>query len=282
MRSDSVALTRWEIRPRDASLPIRGDLRTLPDSSTGTAVIICHGFKGFREWGFFPSLARALAQEGHAAITFDFTRNGVGDDGIDFSALDRFSENTHSRNIAEIGAVIDAVRGGGLAAVPERIVLLGHSRGGAEALLTASRDARVDALATWAAFASIEERWSEAQVAAWERGETIAIANARTGQEMPIRSSYWEDFVENRERLDLLAAAAATAVPWLIVHGAIDETVAVDNAHRLFAAASAKARLSIIPGGSHTFGATHPYGGATPPLGTATRVTLDWLRSVLP
>ena len=151
-RDGTILREKWEIRFRDGSLPIRGDLRTLQGFQPDLAVVICHGFKGFREWGFFPSLARALARRGYAAVTFDFTRNGVGDDGVDFSALDRFSENTHSRNLDEIGQVIDAVLSGELLSPPPaRLARLGHSRGGGEAILKAAEDRRVDALVTWSA-----------------------------------------------------------------------------------------------------------------------------------
>lgn len=268
---------RWEIRPREGSESIRGDLRALPGPSPRTAVVICHGFKGFREWGFFPALARAVARRGHAAATFDFSRNGVGEDGVDFSALDRFALNTHSRNLDEIGYVLDAVQGELLPRAPEKIALIGHSRGGAEAILAASEDPRVQLLVTWNALASPAGRWSAEQIAAWERGETVYILNARTHQEMPIGPSYWRDLVENAARLDVQRAASRLEIPWLIVHGEADETVPVADAHTLFAAAGPNAELCLIEEGSHTFGATHPYSGPTPELRTAVQTTLAWI-----
>ena len=74
------ARTRFELRPRDGQPPIRCDLRVPEGPLRRSAVILCHGFKGFRTWGSFPHLARALAAHGHAAITVDFSRNGVGAD----------------------------------------------------------------------------------------------------------------------------------------------------------------------------------------------------------
>jgi uncharacterized protein len=268
---------RWEIRPRDGSEVIRGDLRALSGPSPEVAVVICHGFKGFREWGFFPSLARAVARRGHAAVTFDFSRNGVGDDGVDFSALDRFATHTHSRNLDEIGYVLDAVLGELLPRSPKKIALIGHSRGGAEAILAAGEDPRVQLLVTWAAIASAAGRWSSDQIAAWERGETVHILNARTRQEMPIGPGYWRDLIDNHGRLDVLGTASRLQIPWLIVHGEADETVPVSDAHTLFAAAGENAELCLIDGASHTFGATHPFGGPTPELSTAMQTTLSWL-----
>ena len=268
---------RWEI-PRPHEPPLRGDLRALPGPPPRTAVVVCHGFKGFREWGFFPSLARAIARRGHAAITFDFSHNGVGDDGVDFSALDRFAQNTHSGNIAEIRLVIDALMGSRFSPTPpERLALLGHSRGGAEALVAAEADPRVAALVTWSAISSFEGRWDSEQIAAWGRGETVEILNSRTGQRMPIGPGYWRDLLEHRDTLDVLAAASRLDRPWLIIHGEEDETVPDTDARTLFAAAGDRAELCLIQGGSHTFGAKHPYDGPTPELRVAAQTTLSWL-----
>jgi uncharacterized protein len=274
----------WEVRRPGRRYPVRGDVR-LPDGvEPRSAVIICHGFKGFRRFAFFPSLARAIASHGHAAVTFDFTHNGVGDDGVDFSALDRFAKNTHSGNLEEIEAIVDAVSsgdGGMLPKPPGKIALLGHSRGGAEALLAASIDARVNALVTWAAFSSIEDRWTPEQIATWESGGTVMITNARTHQQMPVGPAYWADVVDHRDRLDIVKAAGGLHIPWLIVHGDADETVSVEEARRLLDASGQRARLLLIEGGSHVFGGTHPYGGPTPALLRAARATLEWLDAVL-
>ena len=266
----------WEIRPRDGGPVIRGDLRALRGPPPRTAVVLCHGFKGFKDWGFFPILAQAVARRGHAALSFNLSRSGVGADGADFSALDLFAGQTHSRNVDEIRLVLDAVAGGSLfPKPPRRIGLLGHSRGGGEAILAAAEDSRVAALATWAAIAAVE-RWSGEQVSRWERGETVAVENARTGQQMPVGPEYWEDVRSNRERLDIVRAAEGLDIPWLIVHGEEDATVPAADARLLFDAAGEDAELLLVEGAGHTFGAVHPYAGPTAELQTAMAATLEW------
>ncbi|HEX2190466.1 MAG TPA: alpha/beta hydrolase [Longimicrobiaceae bacterium] len=272
-----LALTRWEIRPRDGQPPIRGEVRLPAGTAPRSAVVVCHGFKGFRTWGFFPPLARALARAGHAAVTFDFSRNGVGADGVDFSALERFRENTHTRDVDEVRMVLDALGAGGiLPRAPLRVGLFGHSRGGGEAVLAAAEDVRVDALVTWAAISDIPARWTEEQVAAWRRGETVEIANSRTGQMMPVGPAYWRDVEMNRERLDVLRAASALTIPWLIVHGEDDATVPAAEGQALFDAAGEDAELLLVEGAGHTFGAAHPYAGATPELRAVVEATVEW------
>lgn len=274
---DSARITRttFELRPRDGQPPIRCDLRVPQGPARRTAVILCHGFKGFRTWGSFPHLARALAARGHAAVSVDFSRNGVGADGVDFSALELFAEQTHTRNVEEIRMVVDAVAAGELIPGVREIGLWGHSRGGGEAVLAAAQEPRVGALVTWAAVATVH-RWTDEQVRRWRRGETVEVANARTGQQMPIGPAYWRDVEDHTEKLDIRAAAARVEAPWLIVHGEADESVRVDDAYTLFDMAGENAELLLVEGGDHTFGAKHPYAGATPELRTAAEATLEW------
>jgi fermentation-respiration switch protein FrsA (DUF1100 family) len=138
----------------------------------------------------------------------------------------------------------------------------------------------VAALGTWNAVATAH-RWTDEQVAMWRRGETVEIQNARTKQMMPISPVYWRDLDENTERLDIRRAAARVEAPWLIVHGSADGTVAVDDAHSLYDMAGESAELLIVDGADHTFGATHPYAGATPELRIAAEATLEWLDDYL-
>jgi uncharacterized protein len=270
-----ISLARWELRPRDGGPVIRGDLRFLAESEPRTAVLICHGFKGFKDWGFFPTLGREIAARGHAAISFNFSGSGIGADGEDFSALEMFADNTHSRNVREIGHVLQLIRSTRLFRRPPRAIgLIGHSRGGGEAVLAAEAN-RVDALVTWSAIATVD-RWPSADVEAWTRGETVRIRNARTGQEMPIHPTFWKDIEANRDRLDILAAARRAEVPWLIVHGEADESVGVEDARLLYDATTGSAELLLVPDASHTFGATHPLEAVPAELRVALDATLRW------
>lgn len=270
--------TGFELPAPDGGPPVRGDVRVLEGHRADRAVVLIHGFKGFRRFGFFPNLARAAAARGYAAVTFDFSHNGIGEDGADtFSAMHLFTEQTHTRNLREIRRVLDVLSSGALLDRPvTKIGLMGHSRGGGEAVLAAAEDPRVDALVTWAAIASIGERWTPEQVAAWEAGQDVEIENARTKQAMPVGPVYWKDVQENRERLDVLAAAARLTIPWLIVHGDADPSVPVDEGRRLFDAAGDTAELLIVEGADHGFGGKHPYAGATPELKLVADATLDW------
>ena len=172
--------------------------------------------------------------------------------------------------------VIDAVTTGGLLSErPACVGLFGHSRGGGEAIIATAEDSRVDALVTWSAIASVE-RWSSEEIDRWERGETVEIPNSRTGQQMPMRPGFWQDIQRNRERLDIARAAAAVEVPWLIVHGAEDESVDAVDASVLMDASGETATLLLVEQAGHTFGAAHPFTITNPQLREVVQATVDW------
>jgi len=274
--SHRITRTGFEIRPADGGPPVRGDVRVAEGAKPKSAVVIVHGFKGFRSWGAWPALCRQLALAGHAAVNFDFSHNGVGPDG-EFSALDLFRENTHSREQDELRAVVDALADGRLGGRKMRkIGLVGHSRGGGAAVIETAEDERIGALVTLASIADIPSRWTAEQIAAWHRGEDVRIQNARTKQMMPIGPDYWVDVQQNRDRLDITAAAARITQPWLIVHGDGDGSVPVADAHALFAAAGENAELMLVNGADHVFGVKHPYAGPSDDLRTVAEAVLDW------
>ena len=204
---------------------IKGDVRVPEGPSPRSAVVVVHGFKGFKDWAFFPHVCERLAASGHAVVSFNFSLNGIGDQPEEFTELDAFGQNTLSRELDELLWVVDStLRGEVLPWRPRSIGLVGHSRGGAQAILAAREHSGVVALATWAAVANFD-RWTEDTVREWREKGRVYVLNGRTGQQMPLDLTLLEDFEANRSRLDVLAAATQVSVPWLVVHGSEDSTV---------------------------------------------------------
>ncbi len=264
-----------EPRPGDV---IRGDIR-LPDPGTGphgvarTAVLVVHGFKGFKDWAFFPHTADRLTAAGHTVVSFNFSRNGVGEDLLTFSELEKFGANTLSLELDELHLVLDRLRDGTLLGfIPDRVGVLGHSRGGGSAIIAASEDERVDALVTWAAISTFD-RWTEEAKGEWRREGRVWIPNLRTRQQMPLDVALLEDFEANRERLDILGAAGRLNRPWLVVHGTGDDTVDPEDGRKLVEAGP-RASGHWVEGAGHTFEARHPFEVSSPELDDALRATL--------
>lgn len=271
--------TTFTREPREGDL-IRGDVRVPEGPPPRSAIVVVHGFKGFKDWGFFPYTCERLAEAGHAVVSFNMSHNGVGEDLMSFSELDSFGAGTLSLELDEVLGIVDEVLGGEHgedegsttggsvgSLLPEHatvVGVLGHSRGGGQTVLAAAEDDRVEAIVTWAAVGTFD-RWSDQTKAEWRAEGRMWVANLRTRQQMPLDVGLLEDFEANRTRLDISSAAARLRAPWLIVHGLADETVDVDEA-RTLADAAQHGELLLIEGAGHTFGARHPFQETTPEL----------------
>ena len=213
------------------------DVRAGGRGSPRPAVVVVPGFKGFKDWGMFPPFADRLARAGLSAVSLNPSGSGVDDAG-DFTLVERFGPNTYSAELDDTLEVVEALARGALGvAPPSSIGLVGHSRGGGVGVLAAAEDRRITALATWAAISSVE-RWSPEEQRAWREAGVKEIVNARTGQRLPLYPDVLDDIDSHAAvRLDILGAAGRLAIPWLIVHGAEDESVSSLEAEALHAAA---------------------------------------------
>jgi len=265
---------------------LRGILDFPESDGPAPTVVVCHGFKGFMEWGFFPHLAELLAARGFAVVRFNLSGSGMrpGEDRVTDPAS--FRQATVARDVEDQEAILRALLEARLAAGRadlDRIGLLGHSRGGGTTLLLAASELGrrcTRALVTWNAVGTFD-RFGAEEKEAWRRDGEIQIVNARTGQALPVDLAVLEDMESRRDDYDLEAAAARRAAPWLILHGSADETVPVAEGQALAAAAAEPRQLYVVPGGSHTFGAQHPFAGPTPQLVEAMNATQRWFRRLL-
>lgn len=245
------------------------------------AVVVCHGFKGFMEWGFFPHLGTLLAERGIVAVRFNLSGSGMrpGEDRV--GDPEAFRADTHILEVEDLLAVL-AATGTEIApgqADPARIGLFGHSRGGGNAILASAREPwrdRLRALVTWASVADFD-RYAPDQKEAWRRDGELPVVNARTGQQLALGLGLLEDLEAHRAELDIQAAAARRRAPWLIVHGGGDESVPAAEGDRLAAQAAPPAELLRISEADHTFGSRHPFTGPSPWLIQALNATQRWL-----
>ncbi len=264
--------------------PLRGDVRAAGSGSGRPAVVICHGFKGFKDWGFFPHLADRLARAGLTAVSFNFSGSGVGPDGETFSEPERFGHATFGNDLRDLAMIVQGLRQRSLVpdlAPPTALGLFGHSRGGGIVVLHAAADRAVRAVVTWSAVGA-PLRWGPETIAQWRRNGKIEITNQRTGDVLPLYTDVLDEIERDADgQLDIAAAAGRVLVPWLIVHGEADETVSVREAQMLHRRSAERAELLVVRHGSHTFGARHPWAGATPELEQAMEATVAWFARTL-
>jgi uncharacterized protein len=240
-------------------------------------IIYVHGFKGFKDWGSNPHVCESLARRGYYTVAFNFSRNGVEGHHEEFTRLDRFEENTFTREVAELLEIIDAVEGLRLPHFErvdaERIGLLGHSRGGGIAILAACREPAVRAVSVWGSVATFD-RYTDNQKERWRRDGFLESKNMRTGQEMRLGLGLLRDLELHRIELDIERAVRQLGRPLLIVHGEQDLSVRIEDGQQLFAAADPSlTEFEPIPRTGHTFGAVHPFEGTTEALDRAVELS---------
>lgn len=239
-------------------------------------VLFIHGYKGFKDWGPWHLVSDAFAKAGLSFLKFNFSHNGTtATQPTEFADPEAFGRNTYSRELQETKAVIDyaAVQYPGLP-----IYLVGHSRGGGISILTASDDVRVAAVASWAAVSSFHSRVPLGrELEQFKEDGVVHVTNSRTGQQLPHYWSFYQDTVENHERLDIARAARSMNKPWLLVHGTGDEAVSVIEAENL-AVYQPAARLTLVSDTGHTFGGSHPWEHETLPadLEMVVNATVDF------
>jgi len=249
------------------------------------AVLVLHGFKGFFRWGFFPEIARRVAAAGFAAVRFNFSGSGVGSDLENFTEDAAFEANTPSRECEDAVRVIEELGCGKYPWISRGAIgLVGHSMGGAIALLLAGRwsPRPVHALVTWAAVSRFD-RLDPEQVALLRSKGWIPIPNARTGQTHRLGRSWLEDIESTGAALEPLSVCREMKAATLLLHGTEDTSVAICEGEALCAALPpGVGRLERIDGAGHTFGATQPLGAIPDHLEDALGRTLAHLCKHLP
>lgn len=243
--------------------PILVDVRAASRDTRQPAVLIMHGFKGFKDYAFLPQIAERLARAGFTAVNFSVSGAGANEHG-QFTAPELFARNTYTREMDDINTVVRSLRAGGLGVVaPPSLGMIGHSRGGAVALCVTRETPEIAVVVTWAAMATVR-RYPDAIVDLWRKRGRIEIENVRTQQMLPMDYEIVEDVLANEDRFDIRKAAAWIDRPWLLVHGTDDETIPLAEGRELAALATTPQFESLfIEGAGHTFGARHPWTGHT-------------------
>lgn len=243
-------------------------------------IIFSHGFKGFKDWGGFPYAMSKFAELGFAAVSFNFSHNGTSEeDAENFSRLDLFAENTFSRELDELGLVINYFYDNHERYNIDRnkIYLLGHSRGGGISILKASEDNRIKKLVTLASVSDFN-RYSESHRKKWKEAGYFEVENLRTKQIMRLNYTLLEDLEKNSERLDIRKAVSNLKIPFLIIHGREDISVPYSEALEIYENSDKHlTELFPITNTGHTLGTVHSFKGTTEAFEKVIKKTSEFL-----
>ena len=231
--------------------------------SQNRCIILVHGFKGFKDWGYAPYFGNFFSRMGYFIITFNFSHNGIGENKFEFTELEKFANNTFTREITELEDVVKAYKNNEFGQVDNpNIGLVGHSRGGAIALLTASRLKNVIAVSTWGSVATLD-RYTDRQKDMWYTKGYFSVMNMRTKQEMRLNLTLLDDLEKNKNgSLNIKQSISELDKPLLIVHGKEDLAVKINEATQLYDWSNKdNTEFVIIENTGHTFGCVHPFEG---------------------
>lgn len=249
------------------------DIRYENDGNSKPVILFVHGFKGFKDWGHFNHIANYFASKGFVYVKLNLSHNGTDiNNPFDFVDLEAFGNNNFSKELDDIGVLIDYLFSN-KSIVPsqeidlEKLYLVGHSRGGGLVLLKTAEDYRIKKAVTFAAIHDLEKRWPDSFIEEWRDKGVQYVYNGRTKQNMPLYYQLVEDFQLNKSRLNIPKSVKSINIPLLITHGTEDATLDVSMAKEL-ESWNSNAELFIIEGANHVFGGSHPFNGNELPKDT--------------
>ena len=219
-------------------------------SSARHLAVLGHGVTGNKDRPFVVALAEALARAGVPALRLSFSGNGLSGG--------RFTDSNITKEVADLGAVLDALAGW-------KIAYVGHSMGGAVGVIRTARDTRISALVSLAGMVHTKA------FAQREFGTVTPDAGCMWDDEKcPLSQSYMDDLAGIDTVVNL---APAIKVPWLLVHGTEDDVVPISDSREIFAKANLPAQLLEIKGAGHVFS-----GDFTRPM---TDAVVPWIQARL-
>ena len=222
-------------------------------------VVLCHGFKGYKEYGFFPRICDLLEGEGLIAHRFNFSHSGMTEILEIFERTDLFEANTWNRQVEDVQAVVEAIADARIPGHGLPLILAGHSRGGTTVLLSVGRGVvrDVSGLITIAAPAECNQL-SVDDAETLRSGGSLASPSSRTGQTLHVGAEWLLEQDEDPAAHSISDLAAAITVPALVIHGEDDPTVPAANARTIASRLSGNTELHLIPGANHVLNTPNP------------------------
>ena len=207
----------------------------LPAGPARAFALFAHCFTCSKDIAAASRIAAALTDVGFGVLRFDFTGLGMSDG--------EFENTNFTSNTDDLVAAADWLRSEHRA--PQ--VLVGHSLGGSAVLAVAANIAEVRAVATIGAPASPDHvtgifESSLAEIA------TAGVAQVQlAGRPFTIRQQFVDD-LRNHVITDRVATMKRAL---LVLHSPIDNTVSIDHASEIFAAARHPKSFVSLDGADH-------------------------------
>jgi dipeptidyl aminopeptidase/acylaminoacyl peptidase len=210
------------------------------------AVIVLHGFMGYKEEPHIEGLAKTLAQNGYVAIRFDCSGLGESEGTIE-------KDYSMSNYLKDIKSIYDYLRQ--LKFVnQDEIGISGHSMGGMLAIIYAAMYPKVSVcVAISSPTMMIVVNWGKLILEEWRRIGWYYKQTSRDGSLIKIPFS----FIENANKFSALSFVHEMHCPFLSVLGSNDDSVNPDDTRKIFEMANEPKKLVEIEGMGHKY-KNHP------------------------
>ncbi|MNM77878.1 Alpha/beta hydrolase family protein [compost metagenome] len=241
-------------------------------------ILLAHGYKGFKDWGMFPYAAEFLSRT-HEVIAFNFSHNGIGDDPLQFTELEKFAVNTYDQELSDLHALINYLQADNqLRSLP--LFLIGHSRGAGVSLVYAlDHPESVSGVISWNGVTNLD-LFSDKQKEEMRRDGRSYVLNGRTNQQMPLDVIIIDDLERQQERYDIIGRLSRHRdFPVVLIQASEDGAKLREGSEHLVSLRP-DIQWIQIPGGNHTFGTVHPFEGPTAPLTEALEATLRFISKI--
>jgi uncharacterized OsmC-like protein/pimeloyl-ACP methyl ester carboxylesterase len=193
----------------------------LPIGAPRAYALFAHCFSCSKDIKAAREIARALRAEGFAVLRFDFTGLGASEGD--------FANTNFSSNVDDLVSAADFLRD----EFEAPGILIGHSLGGAAAIVAAERIPEVKGVAVIGAPAEADH----VAMQIGEKREEIEKNGVATVTLAGRPFSIKKQFLDDLSNQNVLEHAANLKKPLLIMHAPFDQTVGIENATKIFVAA---------------------------------------------
>lgn len=279
------AITNIQVKSNYHNKPILTDVYFNKNNKKKQLVIFCHGYKGYKDWGAWNLMAPEFVKNELFFVKFNFSHNGgTVENPIDFPDLEAFGQNNFIIELNDLEDIIDWVCNHSDfkdEINTENITLIGHSRGGGIVTLKASENNKITKVITWSGVSDFGSRFPNGEILEmWKKAGISYVENARTKQQMPHYFQFYTNFKENEARLTIKNSVVNLKIPYLIVHGTVDDVVPsieAENLHKW----NPRSELILIEEMNHSLGCVQPWTDKNMPIDLAKVVTksIDFIQN---
>lgn len=206
------------------------------------AVILLHGFTGYKEEPHIEKLAKTLARNGFAAIRFDCSGSGDSDGILEKDYL----MSNYLKDIEDVYSYISNLE----YVDRNKIGIWGHSMGGELAVIFAASHSEIRACVAVSATTEMRlSQWAQNIINEWQKTGWFDKEYSKDGSQIKIPYS----FIEDADKYNALDYVKKLTCPMLVILGTVDDVVVPENTKEIFNAANSPKELAEIEGMGHDY-----------------------------